>query len=190
MMYVIQVETGQEAVTIKLIEEIFRMGNEGALIEEVFFPQRERTMKYEGSWKKVTEKLFPGYLFLKTSHMEEARILLRRVPRLTKLLGVDEDAIYPLSKEEIDLIYSLCGKEHLAQISDIEIKEGNKVNILSGPLKNLEGKIVKINLHKRVALVRVRFMKNDVTSTWESRFWGKKKKKNRKINGECSQKNG
>ena len=45
-------------------------------------------------------------------------------------------------------------------MSQVAVGEGRQVRILSGPLKNLEGKIQKINLHKRIAIVETEFMGN------------------------------
>ena len=46
------------------------------------------------------------------------------------------------------------------EISKVTVEEGNQIRILEGPLKNLEGKIKKVNLHKRVAAVEMEFMGN------------------------------
>lgn len=43
-------------------------------------------------------------------------------------------------------------------ISRIAVEEGNQIRILSGPLKDLEGQIRKVNLHKRIAEVEMEFM--------------------------------
>ena len=45
-----------------------------------------------------------------------------------------------------------------AEISRVAVEEGKQIKILSGPLKNLEGQIKKVNLHKRTAAVEVEFM--------------------------------
>ncbi len=43
-------------------------------------------------------------------------------------------------------------------VSQISVSENDAVTILSGPLKNVEGQIKKINLHRRIAEVEVDFM--------------------------------
>ena len=43
-------------------------------------------------------------------------------------------------------------------LSQIRIDEGNEIRIVSGPLKNMEGMIRKIHLHRRMAEVEVPFM--------------------------------
>ena len=46
------------------------------------------------------------------------------------------------------------------EISEIVVEDGKRIRILSGPLRNLCGKIKKINLHKRIAAVEMEFMGN------------------------------
>ena len=45
-----------------------------------------------------------------------------------------------------------------AGISKISIEKGKQIRILSGPLRNLEGQIKKVDLHKRTAAVELEFM--------------------------------
>ena len=44
------------------------------------------------------------------------------------------------------------------QLSQVSVSEDDAVTILSGPLKNMEGYIRKIDLHRRIAKVEVDFM--------------------------------
>ena len=47
------------------------------------------------------------------------------------------------------------GKENnrITDISLIDIKEGNKIEVVEGPLVGFEGRILKVNLHKRTVSV-------------------------------------
>lgn len=45
-------------------------------------------------------------------------------------------------------------------LSKVIVEEDRKIRIVSGPLKNLEGQIRKINLHKRIVVVEAEFMGN------------------------------
>ena len=52
----------------------------------------------------------------------------------------------------IDILYSE-NSNRITEISDIEVREGDIVKVLSGPLMGLETKIKKVNLHKRLVIV-------------------------------------
>lgn len=47
---------------------------------------------------------------------------------------------------------------HTVELSQVGFDENNQVIILSGPLKDLQGQIKKINLHKRIAEVEMEFL--------------------------------
>ena len=52
----------------------------------------------------------------------------------------------------IDILYNE-NNDRITPISDIEIQEGDKIVVLTGPLMGIESEIVKINLHKRTVTV-------------------------------------
>lgn len=85
---------------------------------------------------------------------------LKKVPLLTKLLGKDGEQFVALQEDEWGWLERLMGpardfgKVGLSQV----VAEQDKIVILSGPLKNMEGFVKKINLHKRIAEVEVDFM--------------------------------
>ena len=154
MWYVIQVKNGQESLTCQLIQTIIK----NKTLVECFFPQRERMRKLSGKWSIIKEKLFPGYVFIVTDYPEEIFLQLKNVPKLTKLLGDNQGNFIPLKDNEINFIQRWGGKDHVANISKVIIEKGNRVNILEGNLKDYEGEIIKVNLHKRIAVVRTTFM--------------------------------
>ncbi|MGN0396164.1 MAG: antiterminator LoaP [Coprococcus sp.] len=154
MWYVIQVTGGQEHIT----KELMMHKVSAELLEECFIPMRERRIKYQGSWKLVKEKLFPGYVFVVTDAPDKIYEQLKGIARFTRLLGNTDAGFIALSPSEVEFIKSFGDEEHISHLSQIEVSEGNQVRIVSGPLLNQEGRIVKINLHKRIAVVRVEFM--------------------------------
>ena len=83
---------------------------------------------------------------------------MKNVPKLTKLLGDNEGSFIPLKEKEVYFIQRWGGNDHVANISKVIIEKGNKVRILEGNLKDYEGEIIKVNLHKRIAVVRTTFM--------------------------------
>ena len=64
------------------------------------------------------------------------------------------DEIVPLSQEEIDLLLRMGSDSQLVEMSS-GIIENDRVQVLSGPLKGMEGSIRKIDRHKRMAYLEV-----------------------------------
>lgn len=173
MIYVIQVRSGKEAETKEFMEALI----DRALLSDVFYPTRLMNKRFHGQWTEVREKLIPGYLFVESEKPGELHKELKRIPRLTKMLGTErtsgkEEIVFKeLSKEEVDWLEKMMGGKDnqymdpklrhevgLTLVDVEETSEGRKITILEGPLKNVEGNIRKYDLHRRRAEVEVELM--------------------------------
>ena len=153
MYYVIQVKTGKEQ---QAIEDILKNKPDDASFD-VFSPYRKSLRKYKGETKEIIERCFPGYIFVETNNVRELFRQLYFTPGFQKLLGREEgtENFVPLDKDEsrmIDILYS-ANNNRITEISNIEVKEGEMIRVLDGPLMGLETQIKKVNLHKRTVLV-------------------------------------
>ena len=153
MYYVIQVKTGKEQ---EAIEDILKNKPDDPDFD-VFSPYRKELRKYKGVYKEVLERCFPGYIFVETNNVKDLFVQLYWTPGFTKLLGREADTnnFVPLDKDEsrmIDILYSK-NNNRITEISNIEVKEGEMIRVLDGPLVGLETKIKKVNLHKRKVTV-------------------------------------
>lgn len=149
MWYAMQIMTGQERKTAELCKAIV----EGPVLTDIFCPQAETMRKLRGSWEKVSEPLFPGYLFAVTDQAEELLLRLRQVPKLTRLLGADFTPI-PLSDGETEFLSRLLNHGHAAEFSTGFI-EGDRLVIESGAMEGMEGMVRKIDRHKRIAFLEI-----------------------------------
>ena len=59
-----------------------------------------------------------------------------------------------MSAEDIRIVELLSGRDHLMRLSEGYI-QGDQVIVSGGPLKGLEGKISRIDRHKRLAWLTV-----------------------------------
>ena len=155
MYYVIQVKTGQEQ---KTIDDIKRHMKDVSYFD-VFSPSRKALRKYKGEFKEVTERCFPGYIFVETENVEKLFFDLYWVPGFTRILGREGLTYHfaSINEEEsrmIDILYN-ASSNRVTPISDIEVKEGDEIMIIEGPLMGVKSRIVKVNLHKRYALVEL-----------------------------------
>ena len=179
MWYVIQVQTGREE---QIIEEAKKYQVQ-EYFDELFTPHCVRKKKYLGRWHREQELLFPGYLFAVSSRPEELYLALKRLPKLTKLLGVGEKWT-PMTEQDIEIVKRLPGggknlfKKQEQKLDSSEEQnqpegenspetdkwlmefsegyiEGEKVIVTKGPLKGMESKISRIDRHKRLAWLKV-----------------------------------
>lgn len=158
--YVIQVVSGEEFKTLQLVKTIVA----SELLEDAYIPVVEQYRKYHGEWRVVKEILFPGYLFVVSDRIAELYFALKRVPRFTRLLGADKEFLWPLSEEEVAFLQSFCAnKSHTVDLS-LGYIVGDKVTITSGPLVGKEASIIKIDRHKRIACLEIRFFNQTLIS--------------------------
>ncbi len=166
MLYCIQVEPSTETKTEAEIRAIVP----GEYYSAVFHLTRRMHRKYHGAWRDVVERFLPSYIFIESDRIDMLYQELKRVPALTKVVGTREwqvdngfDGFEPLSPEEEDFIRRLAmgqgaASPGMVDISHIEILEGKRVLVVDGPLLGLEGRIRKVDLHKRQAIVEAQLL--------------------------------
>ena len=164
MYYVIQVKTGKEQ---KTIDDILKNKPDDASFD-VFAPYRETLRKHKGEMRTVIERCFPGYVFVETNDVQRLFFELYWIPGFTRLLGREADTynFVPLDKDEsrmIDILYSR-NSNRITEISNIEVREGEMIRVLDGPLAGLETQIKKVNLHKRLVTIEYMMCGRLVTS--------------------------
>lgn len=154
MWYVIQTLGGEEEQTADMINKMVS----SYYIEKCFVPKRERMKKFRGCWNKVEEVLFPGYVFVEAEWPAKLYEELRQISRFTRILGREENWFLALDKKEEELVRGISDDEHKTVLSKVAVEEGKRIRVIDGPLKNYDGDVVKVDLHKREVVVKVEFM--------------------------------
>lgn len=150
-MYVIQVAGGRETHVRYLITKLL-----SDCVTDCFVPRREVLRREGGAWVSVRESLFPGYLFVETEHINKVMERLARVPAFTRLLGVGDERVIPLSQDEISWLSALMQPIDKVVGMSEGVIEGDRVIVTSGPLVGREALISKIDRHKRLAYLDMR----------------------------------
>lgn len=156
MWCVIHVEDGEEKRTERFLEGF--LGEK--LCDSCFHLTRFRRKKYGGKWQTVQENLLPGYVFIATEEPEQIYKELERTPE-HRLIGSDDAHVAVLESAEADFIERIAKsgeKQGEIALSKIRILEDGRVELLSGPLCQVEDLVRKIDLHRRVAEVETEFL--------------------------------
>lgn len=146
MWYVINVDTGREDYTLELINRIL-----DTTLGRAFLPKVVYRKKIKVEWQDVYRPFVPGYLFFETGDPEALFYELKKVPKRTKLLRVDEDMI-PVKRDEESFLRGFLNDGDNIDLSRGH-KEGDRVIIDSGPLVGKDALIKKIDAHKRKAVI-------------------------------------
>lgn len=147
--YAVQVMTGKEEETCVACKRVI----DPQVLNDCFTPKYERMKRYRGEWHKEERPMFPGYIFFVTDQIEEIHYEQRRLPQLTKILGIGAEFI-PLSEKEVELLTRIEDERHLIKMSEGYI-EGDQIIITSGPMQEMGGTIKKIDRHKRIATIQM-----------------------------------
>ncbi len=150
MWYVIYVNSGQEENVINICNRVVSKETYNRL----FIPRYICSRKYEGSWHDEALILFPGYVFVDTDDVEAFKMQLRQVDRLTRIIG-DGKVSVPVSPREQRYLTDMMNEDDVIQISKGYLI-GDKIEIMSGPLKPYPAIITRVDRHKRIAEIDVK----------------------------------
>jgi transcriptional antiterminator NusG len=129
--------------------------------EQVYTPLIERIKRIRGMDQKVYIQMFPGYLFVDTNDPDGLTDRIHKNRNKTlfwycRMLRGDEYAL-PISDEEQRWVKKFTGEGHVFA-SSTGILKAKRLTVISGPLKDFTGDVVKINRHKNTATIRLPFM--------------------------------
>lgn len=130
---------------------------------KVFYPKRKKVKAIKGENTIEVQALFPGYLFVETKRDAQSffhfyKDVLSPLEGCVKILKHKEN-IEVLWPEEKIWIQSLLNEENVLENSK-GLKVDDKVIITDGPLVGLESRILKIDRHKRIAILNFNLLGN------------------------------
>ncbi len=154
--YVIFVQYGQEQRVVEFLRR--RLDPD---MGRPFIPVGESLFKKGGNIVTEWKMLFPSYVFIESNMSDEEYLsymnqLIYESCKILKLLKYSETEFALREPDKLMLIRLLNDKNCLE--ASVGIKVGKRIYIKSGPLKGMEGKIKKVNRHKRVAEIQLNIM--------------------------------
>ncbi len=121
----------------------------------LFWPRRSLRIRRAGKWREMLQPIFPGYLFLEADNLDvDLHHGLRGVPGFLRFLPSNRD-VRPVSDSDARPLVGLLRHGEIVRKSIAVFDENNRIRILEGPLKGLEGLIVKVDRRKGRAKVKL-----------------------------------
>ena len=119
-----------------------------------FHPRKIKPFFKKGKWEDVPVSLLPGYVFV----ISESPVPLNQLWRIPDVIrpltyGPDDHDGF-LSGQDQALALWLMQENGLVGNLDV-VKEGSQIRIIGGLLKNLNGRVVKVDRRKRLANVEL-----------------------------------
>ena len=159
MWYVIRTFTGREHEVCSWI----RTNVDPGLYTGCFVALYEDVYRMAGCSHIRIRRMFDGYIFLESDAPDEVNRQLRRMPEYGSVLGGtsgEEKVFYPILPEEEAFLRSVL-TDGLMQVSLVHFDAKRRVKDATGPLKQYIGQIVKLDIHHRRAMIRIRTFGED-----------------------------
>ena len=165
--YVAHTYTGYENKVKISIEKIVENRGLGHLIYDIKVPVETVVETNDKGEEKIIEnKLFPGYVFVKMTMTDESWHVVRNITGVTGFVGPGSEPT-PLTDAEI----AMFSVE--SQAAANTLKEGDKVEVISGPFAGFGGIVREVNEEKQELVVLAFSGKRDfpiIVSTKEVRI--------------------
>ena len=148
--YVMQIQTGLEK---QFMQTAGGINWENKL--QVLWPRRSIQIRRRGKWITSQPSIFPGYLFIEAGEVYRPLFnQLRYIKGFIRFLN-SNNVIIPLDGQDRDILLHFLGFGEVAGKSVVSFDENNRIVVQSGPLKGLEGNIVKVDRRKKRAKVKL-----------------------------------
>lgn len=117
---------------------------------EICFPAYEEIHQWKDRKRKVAVPLFPGYLFVRFANSPELRLQVLKTARVVRILG-NGGGIEAVPDEEIEAVQGLL-RSNVACHAHPFLREGVRVRVKRGALKDLEGTLVRFKNRARLVI--------------------------------------
>ena len=148
--YVVPTVTGYEYKVKEKLEMMIKNSEEiQQKIFRVIVPEHTVIEFKDGVKKEKVKKMFPGYVLVEMIMDDEVWYIVRNTQGVTGLLGSSGKGAkpIPLSPEEVERILNTMGMSRMDLSKDLV--EGKKVKLVSGPFKDMIGKIESFDMEKK-----------------------------------------
>lgn len=150
--YVLSVVTGRE---IEVKNRLEQMGI------KTLVPLLEKVLRQKGSWRRVINTVFTGYVFIKCDYTWNLYYKINSIGGIMRILGGGKDPT-PLTDEEIMTVRRI---DMLRNASEVTFDNEGRIQPLNGILKEFKDRIISINRRQRRAKIKLRIAKTDTIVT-------------------------
>jgi transcriptional antiterminator NusG len=153
--YCIYCKTGSEAKLVFLLKK--DMKDLEHVEVNLMFPVRIMHQKRRGVWAKVEQPLLPGYVFMYVEDADPFPAYVVRLERDAFRILRNPDMSMELQGSDEDYARWVFNHQGRFEPSKVVFKEGQLVKVLSGPLLDMKGRLVKIDRHHKRVVVAFQF---------------------------------
>jgi transcription antitermination factor NusG len=117
---------------------------------EAYLPAFQQVHQWKDRKKIVNHPLFPGYFFVRLVDSNERRLAVLKTAGVVQILGSGK-TIEPVPEEQVESVRRMLSA-NVACFAHPFLREGSRVRIRRGALKDLEGLLVRFKNAYRLVL--------------------------------------
>jgi transcription antitermination factor NusG len=117
---------------------------------DTYLPCWTEVHRWKDRQKRVEMPLFPGYVFARFSDSNANRIEVNKTVGVARILGCGR-AIEPVPDSELEGVRAVVSSSARYSVHPL-LKEGSRVRIRHGPLRDLEGRLVRFKAGLRLVI--------------------------------------
>lgn len=142
---------------------LFIAGNPDAPVV-LRFLRRRLSVRRRGRTENELAPIFPGYIFMECEENLSlpVRWSLRRTEGFYRFLKSNRD-VRPLEGRDLEIVLHFLRLGSVAEKSKVVFDEADRISVLEGPLKGLEGNIVKVDKRKGRAKIKLDLYEDSFT---------------------------
>ncbi|NEQ99678.1 MAG: transcription termination/antitermination protein NusG [Cyanothece sp. SIO2G6] len=152
--YAVQVASGCERRVKLNLEQRIETLDVAQFILDIQIPQTTILKPQKtGKPREISEKVFPGYVLIRMIMDDDAWQVVKNTPHVINFVGAEQKRRYgrgrghvkpmPLSHSEVERIFKQA--EEQAPVVKVDMAEGDKILVLSGPFKDFEGEVIEVS---------------------------------------------
>ena len=153
--YIIQVATGREQAFIDALQ---KKAPELAQAHNFIYLTRELYIRRQGKTLRELQPVFPSYIIMQTTGTVDGQtvLALKTLPDFYHFLKSNTE-ITALSGNDLSIIQHFLGLGPRIGPSLVRFDQDDRIVVIEGPLKGIEGSIIKVDRRKQRAKIQVAF---------------------------------
>ena len=158
--YAVQIRSSAEQ---KFIEQAKKQLLDCSDFKRIIYLQREMTIFRKGIKAKEIQPVFPGYVFIELNNSinQEIFSIVRHTPNFYRFLRSNQD-VRELSGNDLEIVKHFLDFGETAKESIVFFNDQDRIVVTKGPLKGLEGNIIKVDKRKKRAKIQIDFNNSQI----------------------------
>jgi transcription termination/antitermination protein NusG len=146
--YVVNIQTGCEAIAKTAIEERIRSGKMEKMFGDILIPAESVVQLVKGQKQTKARKFFPGYIFIQMVLTDETWYLVRHSSKVTGFVGGAKNRPPEVPEAEVLRVTQQMVTGAEKPKAKINFSQGEEVMVVDGPFSNFGGTVEEINEEK------------------------------------------